>query len=116
MAILTRDAILGAQDLQTQDVPVPEWGGDVRIRVLTGAERDALSVSMLGSDGKPDLSTYKVRLVAACVVGEDGQRLFSDADISALGAKSALALQRVFDAADTLNAMAPGAVEAAEKN
>ena len=116
MAILTRDAILAAQDLATQDVAVPEWGGDVRIRVLTGAERDALSASLMDKDGKPDLATYRVRLVACCVVDEAGVRQFSDSDIAALGAKSALALQRVFEAADALNAMQPGAVEAAEKN
>ena len=29
--ILNRDAILGAQDIPTEDIPVPEWGGSVRI-------------------------------------------------------------------------------------
>lgn len=34
MTILTKQAILTAQDLKTEDVAVPEWGGEVRVRTL----------------------------------------------------------------------------------
>ena len=34
--LLTRDAILAAADIQTETVPVPEWGGEVAVRPLTG--------------------------------------------------------------------------------
>lgn len=114
--ILTRDAILNAQDLKTQDVDVPEWQGTVRVRMLTGAERDAMSKAMLGADGKVDAADYRERMVAACVVGEDGAQLFTADDVQALAKKSAIALQRVFAAADKLNSIGPAAVEAAEKN
>ena len=33
MNLLSKTAILAAQDLQTEDVEVPEWGGAVRVRV-----------------------------------------------------------------------------------
>ena len=39
--LLTRDLILKADDIQTREVEVPEWGGTVLIRALTGTERDA---------------------------------------------------------------------------
>jgi hypothetical protein len=42
---LTRDAILQAPDLQGEDVAVPEWGGTVRVRGLSGAQRDAYEAS-----------------------------------------------------------------------
>jgi hypothetical protein len=116
MTLLTREAILTAQDLAHEDVPVPEWGGTVRVRTLTGAERDALGAAMVDADGKPDLVGYRCRMVAASVVDEAGARLFSDADAAALGAKSASALDRVASAVERINGMGAEAVEAAEKN
>ncbi len=34
MTLISKTAILAAQDLQTEDVEVPEWGGAVRVRVV----------------------------------------------------------------------------------
>jgi hypothetical protein len=114
--LLTRDQILSAQDLQSQDVPVPEWGGTVRIRMMSGLARDAFTESLVGTDGKVDGKAYRLKLIAACVIGEDGAPVFRVADVEALGAKSAVALDRVFDACDKLNAPTAQAVDAAEKN
>jgi len=117
MGILTRDMILQAQDLKTEDVPVPEWGGDVRVRTLTGAEREQFGRSMLGADGKTAETTgYAFKMLALCIVDEAGVRQFSDADVAALGAKSADALQRVFTVAEKLNGMASDSVEIATGN
>lgn len=114
--LLSRDAILGAQDLKTEDVPVPEWGGTVRVRMMSGIERDAFSNSLLGSEGKTDLTNYRAKLVAASIVDESGAREFSESDVQALGGKSASALERVFVVADRLNTMGAAAVDTAEKN
>ena len=116
LPIATRDAILSANDLKTQDVDVPEWGVSVRVSTLTGTARDALSKAMVGADGQIDSSQYRERMVAACVVGEDGKPLFSADDVGILGTKSAIALQRVFTVAESLNAISAQAVETAEKN
>jgi hypothetical protein len=35
MTLLSKSAILCANDLQTEDVDVPEWGGAVRVRSFT---------------------------------------------------------------------------------
>jgi hypothetical protein len=109
--LLGRAAILAAADLPTRDVQVPEWGGAVRIQALTGAAREALGKAAQQAGA----GNFQARLVAASVVDEAGQRLFTDADLDALGAKSAAALQRVFDAAQDLNAIGPSAVEPAGK-
>lgn len=118
---LSRADIESANDIRTEIVAVPEWGGDVAVRQLTGAERDAFEASLVRTtpDGKrePDLSSMTAKLVAACLVdGVTGDRLFSDADVERLANKSATALRRVFEAAQKLNGMGAGAVEQAEKN
>ena len=114
--ILDRNAILGAQDLPHEDVAVPEWGGTVRVRMMTGTERDTLANAFVGDDGKPDMSGYRQRLLAATMIDEAGQRLFSADDLSAIGAKSAAALDRVFTVSDRLNQLGTTAVEIALGN
>ena len=115
--MLTRDAILGAQDLKTEDVPVPEWGGSVRVRTMTGTERDAFLRDLKRDEaGRVIATDYGTRLITFAAVGDDGARLFGDADVAALGAKSGVALQRVFAAADRLNSTSEAAVQEAEKN
>jgi hypothetical protein len=114
--MLTRDAILTAQDLKTTEVDVPEWGGSVAVRMMTGTERDAFGESLRKPDGTFDGTNYRAKLLAKCVVDEAGKPLFSDADIEVLNAKSSAAIDRVFKVADTLNTMGAEAIEAAEKN
>ena len=38
---LTKDQILAADDMGMLKLAVPEWGGDVYIRVMSVGERDA---------------------------------------------------------------------------
>lgn len=104
MAYLHRDDILGAEDRQTEEVPVPEWGGTVIVRALSGAERDKLEESVTqGTSGKMSLENFSARLAAMSIVDEHGKRVFSDKDIKALGQKSARALNRVQAAAQRLS-------------
>lgn len=100
MSILNREQILQAKDLVTEAVEVPEWGGSVLVKSLTGAERDQYEsaiVEQKGRDTKLNMRNARARLVALSVVDEEGKRLFSPNDVSLLGAKSAAALQRVFN-------------------
>ena len=114
--ILDRNTILGANDLPHEDVAVPEWGGTVRVRMMTGTERDALANAFVGDDGKPDMSGYRQRLLAATMIDETGAHLFTADDLAAIGAKSAAALDRVFTVADRLNQLGAAAVETALGN
>ena len=112
--LLTRDQILGAEDLGFEDVAVPEWGGSVRVQMLTGAERDAFEQAIVTRQGKKvqmTLANVRARLVAMCVMDGEGQRVFSDGDVKALGKKSALALNRVFEVAQRINGLTPEDVE-----
>jgi len=108
MTLLSKIDILCARDLQTQDVDVPEWGGSVRVRSLTGRERDAFEASMVrgeGKDRKVDLTNMRARLVGLTVIDEVGLRLFKDEEVDLLGAKSGAALDRVFAVAQHLNGL-----------
>lgn len=114
--LLTRAAILSADDLKTVDVPVPEWGGEVRIRSLTGTQREVFGRSLLDAAGKPTGEGYNLKLVAVSVVQEDGTQAFTLDDVQILGTKSDAALDRVVDAIETLNKMKAGAIEDAKGN
>jgi hypothetical protein len=105
MAYLNREAILKADDTVYEDVNVPEWGGMVRLRGLTGAERDRMEASIASNPKKPNLVNFRAKMIAASVCDENGGPVFGTADISALGNKSAVALERVFNAAIRLSGM-----------
>ena len=71
MTLLSKSAIFCANDLQTEEVYVPEWGGAVRMRSPTGCERDAFEASMVrgeGKDRKVDLTTMRASLVGLAVI------------------------------------------------
>jgi hypothetical protein len=109
---LSKDDILKAADNAPEEVEVPEWGGTVLVRGMTGRERDAFEVSMMtsGRGGRREVNPVNVRakLVARCVVDDDGNRLFDDADATELGAKSAAAVDRVYAVAARLSGMGDG--------
>jgi len=106
--MLDRDSILSAPDIRPQRIEVPEWGGFVYGRGLTARERDAFeAATMKQRNGQQvvDTRNMRARLAALGICDEAGRRVFSDEDISALGAKSSLALERVFDAVRNLSGM-----------
>lgn len=106
MSKLTRDAILYVPDMKTETVNIPEWGGEVLVRGMNGNERDLYERSILVQNGKNtrvNMTNARAKLVVWTVVDEDGKRLFTDADIEALGKKSASALSRIFNVAARLS-------------
>lgn len=117
---LGRDAILRASALRTEEVKVPEWmdpdsGADVvLVRELRGRERDEWEASLAVQRGKqmvPDVANMRAKLVARSVVGQDGEPLFSQQDVNALGELSAAALDRVFEVASRLSGLNPADLE-----
>ena len=43
---LTRDQIIEKDDVQIEEVPVPEWGGTVLIRGMSGLQREQFEASI----------------------------------------------------------------------
>jgi len=114
MALLNRADILAADDLTTEEVAVPEWGGTVLVRGMTGRERDAFEAG-LGQErnGKvvQNFTNTRAKIVIRCTVDAAGNRVFDDADIEVLGEKSGAALDRVFEVAARLSGLGDRDVE-----
>lgn len=122
MAFLTKGDILEAQDIEQEVVAVPEWGGDVLVRGLSGAARDKYESGILTKDKKgrvkgTDLADMRAKMVALSVVDEkSGQLLFSARDVQALSGKSASALNRVFEVAQRLSGLTDDDMDELAKN
>jgi hypothetical protein len=117
--MLDRKTILAAVDIETETVEVPEWGGSVKVRGLTGAGRDAWQESMLQGSGRSQkvrLAEATVRLVQLSVIDGTGNLLFKPEDIPALNKKSAAALNRIYEVAARLSGLTPEDVEEMAKN
>lgn len=106
-AYLTRDAILAATSLPTEEADVPEWGGTVVVRGLDGFGRDEFdSATTVVRDGMPVRDTVNIRakLVVRCAVDpETGEPLFAPEDVDVLGRLSGAALARVWTVAARLS-------------
>jgi len=113
--LLTKEQILKAKDLPTEVVEVPEWGGSVIVRTLMS---DVFDTWQLAEGKERETGTSRIRssFCAICMVDKDGKVLFTKGDVAALGKKSGVALNRVWEVAQRLNAGDAGAVEDAVKN
>lgn len=121
--VLSKALILEAADLRTEAVDVPEWGGEVLLRELSAAQMSEFKAKSVAA---VDPQTQAVRdgatlfglsawIVSRAAIGEDGKRLFTDADLTRLGEKSDKVIDRL--AARVLKMSGAAAtVEEAEKN
>jgi len=110
---LTKDQILSASDLPTQTVDIPEWGGSVIVSTMDGVARDAFSATVAAGQAN---SAIAANVIVATAVDENGNQIFTAADVAALQKKSSAVLNRIADAAMTLNGIGQKATEEAGKN
>lgn len=116
---LSKEDIFKADDMDYEVVDVPEWGGKVKVKTMTGTERDAFETSLFETKGvnvSGNMSNMRAKLIASCATHENGDRLFSEKDIKKLGNKSAKALDRLFSVAQKLNGIGTSEVEELTKN
>lgn len=115
--MLSREDILKADDRKTVEVEIPEWGGTVLLMEMSAKERDDYEVSLqtFDANGKASFNPENVRakLVSACLVDENGQRMFT---VNDLAQKNGRVIDRLFQAASELNSVAESAIEDAAKN
>ena len=109
--MLSRDQILNAQDIKTEEVDVPEWGGTVTVKAMDGLERDRFEMSI--RDGTENVRS---KMAVMTIVDESGKPMFTAGDLDALGRKSGSALGRVFDVASRLAGFTKDEQEKLEKN
>jgi hypothetical protein len=112
---LSKDDILKAEGPPTEEVEIPQWGGSVLVRGMTGRERDEFEARTMvrrGNEMVPDAGNIRARMVACCVIDEDtGQRMFTESDAQALGDKSAKAIIRIAEVAGRLSGIGEDDIE-----
>lgn len=97
---LNKAKILAADDNKLDKVNVPEWGGEVFLKVLSGTDRDAFEEAY----SEQKMKNFRSRFLVLTLCDEKGERLFTEAEVEELGKKSAVVLARLFDKAWSLNA------------
>lgn len=113
MAILSKNAILQADDFEFANVDCPEWGGEVRVRGLTAA--DQAYIAKLSNQDKKEILTLSVFIRG--VVDENGERIFSNSDMDELKNRSYAVIERVAKKVIELTSKGDAdAVDALKKN
>lgn len=115
MPALTKDMILAADDCNLLKVSVPEWGGDVYIRVMTVGERDAYENEWQRKK-ESGVDDFRTKFLVRCLVDEKGNRLFDNGDVQRLATKSARVMNRVWLAAMEHNNLSDTTIEELAKN
>lgn len=116
----TRALLQGAKR-RTVDVEIADLDATFTLREMSGTERDSFEIGIFkeGEDGNRTVEPryLRARLVALCLIGDDGKRLYSDEEISDLSdAVPASVLSTLFAAAQKLNGLDADAVKTAAKN
>ena len=110
---LSRDQILQAArnaKIQLDKLHVPELGGDIYVRGMSGKERDefeeGLRIRKGKRTGQSDLRNFRARLAVKVIVTEDGQRILQDDDAAIFGQMPAGVLDRIISRCTELSGMA----------
>lgn len=105
--MIGRSEILAADDLKDRVVEVPEWGGAVRIKAMSGVERDRFEKMAIARKRGDTIENEGLRaeLLAMTLVDDDGVLLFTADDIAELNKKSGQVLDRLATIAGEVNGL-----------
>ena len=104
---LNKTAILAAGDIKLDKVAVPEWGGDVYLKTISGIDRDQFEEGY----SEQKMKNFRARFLVLTLCDEKGDRLFTDAEVAELAKKSSLVLNRLFEKSWGFNAFTNEAVD-----
>lgn len=115
---LTREDVLGADDLKREPVDAPEWGGTVWVQELSAA--DAMEYDVWIFENKEDRASImkgmNAMMVMLCACNEEGERLFSNTDLAEINSKAPEPVARIARAAFSINKMRDSDYEDEVKN
>ena len=102
---LSLDDIFAIDDRPVHKIDVPEWGGFVFLRELSGAERDKFERAMAKSLSAKDSDdvNFRAALTAMSLCDEAGNRVMGLSDAARLGEKSGSVLNRLAETIDGLS-------------
>ncbi|MGF6976356.1 hypothetical protein QFZ94_004806 [Paraburkholderia sp. JPY465] len=112
--MLTKDQLLAQLKTRTEEVSVPGLDGTLRIRAMSGYDRDAFQ-KVLQAEGITD-SAYFGALIATCVVNDDGSPMFSESEVETLRGSHAELVRAIGLACQRVNGLGKAAEETAAKN
>lgn len=113
--MLTKQQIIDSDDRPTLDLEIPEWGGSVCIRTISGTQRDGFEASLIDKNGDATkLHNVRAKFAALVLCDDKGDPLFSEGQAAQLGNKSAKALTRIWEKGREFNKME--SLDDAEKN
>lgn len=111
MAVLTKEAILNAKDLELKELEVEEWGGSVYMGHMTLSERfkydEGFTQEFNGSITikDPNNPAYMLEYIRLVLKDQFGKPLLDEEDIKALLEKEAKIVLKVFKACSEHNSM-----------
>lgn len=121
MTVVTKEMFLRSYKPPVEDVPLPELGPGVVIRVrgMTTRERSDFERQFMSKSGERipgRTQEMRERLLVWACVDENNVPLFSMSDIRAIGEQNSVVTERIVDVAQRLCGMGKVNVEEIEKN
>jgi len=112
---LSKEQILAADDLGLLEVPVPEWGGSVYIRVMSVGERDSYENEWMANKST-GVTNFRSKFLQRVLCNDKGELLFTKEEVDALAKKSARVVGTLWEAAMRHNKLTDQDVEELAKN
>lgn len=112
--MLTKEQLLEQIKTRCEEVSVPGLTGTLRVRVMSGYDRDAFQ-KVLQSEGITD-SAYFGALITTCVLNEDGSPMFSESEVETLRSSHAELVRAIGIEVQRINGLGQAAEGAAAKN
>lgn len=123
MALLNKNQILANRPAIVETIAVPEWGGEVSIRRMSGNLRDEWDMFNINHRDpttgrlREDTKYFRATLVAKHLCDEQGRLLdFSPEEVMALGEDDGAVLDRIYDRCVAISDLAANAVKNSKKN
>lgn len=112
MALLNRKQFIDADDIKYCEVELPELGGSVRIRSMSGKDE----IEFEDVKKNKEATEWIFWAIARYCVDENNQQMFTEDDVEAIKEKSSSSIKKLFDAILDLNTINDSKVEAEAKN
>lgn len=116
--MLTKDDILKTADLKIKEIDIPEWGGQVCLKVISSLDRDRYESWYVSAERSGNYEKARSLLVAMSLCDDKGVLLFNPKDsndLAAIGNKNSLIIDRIWAEARKLNGI-DGGEKDKEKN